>query len=81
MTDIESLKEYFAQHGAPPLTEDQLLCCVAIKKLITEGDMPEEDWQRLYKNHPQGSFAAFKQKMRAKAPAFLYDLLNREGKA
>lgn len=81
-TDLESLKEYLAFHGAPPMTEEQLLACVSLKKLLTTGDMPEEDWRRLYtnglaNNAVQGlSFENFKKKLRAQAPAYLYQVLN-----
>ena len=54
---------------------------LAMLKLLTEGDLPEEDWKLLYAQDESGSpFEDFKERMRKAAPAFAYHLL-REYKA
>ena len=50
---------------------------LAMLKLLTEGDLPEEDWKLLYAQDESGSpFEDFKERMRKAAPAFAYHLLH-----
>ena len=48
---------------------------LAMLKLLTEGDLPEEDWKLLYAQDESGSpFEDLKERMRKAAPAFAYHL-------
>ena len=64
-----------AARAPPGLNKTQSLVALSFLKLITERDLPEEDWKLLYAQDKSGvPYEAFKARMRKQAPAFAHHL-------
>src|SRR6516165_3222626 len=60
---------------APPpgFDKTQSLTALSMLRLVTEGDLPEEDWKLLHAQDKQGfSYEEFKTRMKKAAPAFAH---------
>jgi hypothetical protein len=55
----------------PGPNKDQLLVAIAVRKLLTLGYLPDDDWKLLHSHDKSGlPFAAFKAKMLEELPAY-----------
>jgi len=60
---------------APPpgFNKTQSLMALSMLRLVTEGDLPEEDWKLLHAQDKQGfSYEEFKARMKKAAPVFAH---------